>query len=203
MGTIDPKSEQAAREILGRAVRGEIEDLAMLISAIGGEQYRRVLSLCLFATTYVAVDVSGRWPTEADVRKIARIIVGREQAIELNEADVYDYVFDAALRLRPLQEALGSAGKAAALPVLVTGKMLFRFRPPGLTWWEYLDRVWNASLAAETLDLSALPALLIRDHRAKGTSWHLKRTDRLHHLRESNDEAQGLVASQGRAMAWP
>lgn len=52
--------------------------------------------------------------------------------------------------------------------MLITGSMLFTFRPRGGTdWWEYLDQIWSATLAAENLDASALPAVQIRIHRTK------------------------------------
>ena len=169
MGSINPKVEQATRDMLRQAIRGDLEDLAALIKSVGGEAYRQVLGLCLTAAAYVAVDVSSGWPTEADVREIARIIAEREKLIDLSQADVDAYLSDAVLGFRPLEEALGDAEKAATLPLLITGSMLFRFRPEGLTWWEYLDQIWNASLTAETLDLSVTPALLIRARRAKQT----------------------------------
>jgi hypothetical protein len=50
-------------------------DDSALIEAVGDERYRQILGLCLLAAAYVAayvaVDVAGRWPTDAEVRKIA------------------------------------------------------------------------------------------------------------------------------------
>jgi hypothetical protein len=36
--------------------------------------------------------VSGRWPTDADVRDIARRVANKETAFELSEDDVYAYL---------------------------------------------------------------------------------------------------------------
>jgi hypothetical protein len=170
MGSIDPDLEPVTRELLGRAIRGEIADLAAGVESIGGERYRHVVGLCLTAAAYVAVDISGCWPTEADVREISQIVAEREKAIELSEGDVRAYLTYAALGFRPLEEAMGSVEKAASLPLPITGGLLSRFHREGSTWSEYLDQIWNATLTAESTDLSVLPALVVRDRRARATS---------------------------------
>jgi hypothetical protein len=170
MESIEPDVRQMARELLDHAIRGETADLAVGVESIGSERYRLVLGLCLTAAAYVAVDISGRWPTEADVREISRIVAEREKVTPLSEGDVHAYLTFAALGFRPLDEALGSAEKAVSLPLPITGGLLSRFCPEGSEWWDYLDQIWNATLAAESTDLSVLPALVVRDRRAKATS---------------------------------
>jgi hypothetical protein len=167
MGTIDPDLERVTRELLDLAIRGDIAELAAGVEFIGGERYRDVLGLCLIAAAYVAVDVSDRWPTEADVREIAQVVAEGENSTELSEGDVRAYLTFAALGFRPLEEALGSAEKAAALPLSITAGLLSRFLPEGRTWQEYLDQIWNATLTAESTELAVLPALVVRDRRAK------------------------------------
>jgi hypothetical protein len=56
---------------------------------------------------------------------------------------------------------------AATLPVLITGSMLFTFRPEGQKWWDYLDQIWSAYEVAEGLDVSVLPALQVRTRMLK------------------------------------
>jgi hypothetical protein len=165
--TIDPKVEEPTRDMLGHAIRGELQDLAALIQSAGGERYRQVLGLCLTAAAYIAVDVSGRWPTDADVREIARVVVGHETEVQMGEAVVYDYLSGAALGFQPLPEALGDDVAAATLPLLITGSMLFTFKPKGREWWDYLDQIWSAFEAAERLDVSVLPALQVRTRMLK------------------------------------
>jgi hypothetical protein len=162
MPIIDPKVEKPTRDMLGLAIRGELQDLATLIQSVGGEQYRYVIGLCLTASAYIAVDVSGRWPTEADMQEIVRLVAERETEVKLDQAAVYDYLSSAVLGFRPLPEALGGDVAAATLPLLITGSMLFTFRPKDLKWWDYLDQIWRAYEAAEGLDVSVLPALLVR-----------------------------------------
>jgi hypothetical protein len=72
------------------------------------------------------------------------------------------YLSGAALAFEPLAETLGSDLAAATLPVLITGSMLFTFRPRGKEWWEYLDQIWDATMTAENLDDPVLPA--VQDH---------------------------------------
>jgi hypothetical protein len=159
---IDPKVEEPTRDMLGHAIRGELPDLASLILSVGGEQYLYVLELCLTVAAYVAVDVSGRWPTDADVREIAGLVAARETEVRLSQADVYDYLSAAALGFQPLPEALGDDAPAATLPLLITGSMLFTFRPRDQKWWQYLDQILSAYETAQGLASSVLPALQVR-----------------------------------------
>jgi hypothetical protein len=125
MPIIDPRTEEPARDMLGHAIRGETQDLSALIQAVGGERYRQVLGLCLIAAAYVAVDVAGRWPTDADVRKIARLVSERGTEIPLDQQDVYDYLVGAALAFKSLPQAFGDDLAAATLPIFITGTLLF------------------------------------------------------------------------------
>jgi hypothetical protein len=164
MPIIDPKIEDPTREMLELAIQGELQELGVLIHSVGDETYRHVLALCLTAAAYIAVDVSGRWPTEADVRQIARNAVRQETRLELDEEEIYDYLSGAALGVRPVAEALGSEEAAAILPVLTTGSLLFTFRPKGRKWWEYLDQIWNAYEVADRLDATVFPAVQVRSY---------------------------------------
>ena len=80
MPIIDPKVEEPARQMLGHAIRGELAELAAAIRAGGSERYQQVLGLFLVTAAYIAVDVSGRWPTDADLRKIARAVAEHENS---------------------------------------------------------------------------------------------------------------------------
>lgn len=167
MKAVDPKIEKPTREMIGHALRGELQDLAVLIQATGGEAYRQVIGLCLIASAYITTDVCQRVPTDADTREIARRVADEKSPYELNEDDVQAYLADAALGNKPLAEALGDDEKAAALPVLITASLLFRFRPQGQDQWDYLDQIWNATETAENLPDPVLPAAELRLHRAR------------------------------------
>jgi hypothetical protein len=168
MHTLDPAIEEPTREMLGHSIRGEFQDLSILIQSVGNDGYRQALGFCVGVAAYIAVDVSGRWPTDADIREIARLVEERETEIELDQEFVYDYLSGAALGFKPLTEALGDELAAFTLPVIVTGSMLFTYRPKGMKWWEYLDLIWSAYQKADTLNVSAvLPAVQVRAHMLK------------------------------------
>jgi hypothetical protein len=163
MPVIDPKVEEPARQMLGHAIRGELAELAAAVRAGGSERRRQVLGLFLVTAAYIAVDVSGRWPTDADLRKVARAVAEHENGTAaLTEAEVHEYLSGAALGFRLPAGALGDDTAAAVGPALITGGMLFTFRPRGGKWWDYLDQIERAYEAAETTDLSVLPALQVR-----------------------------------------
>lgn len=165
--TIDPAVEGHTRTMLGHAIRGELDDLATQVHAIGDETYGKVIAMCLPAAAYIAVDVSGHWPADTDLRRIAANAARAEPRLDLKEDDIYNYLSKAALGYQPLEDALGSLEAAAALPVLITGSMLVTFCPREKEWWEYLDQIWHATLEAENLEEPVMPAVQIRAHRAQ------------------------------------
>jgi hypothetical protein len=163
---IDPKIEKPTREMLGYAIRGELGDLATTVQAAGDEIYAGSLALCHTAAGYIAIDVTGmRWPTDANLRKIAGNVANAETRLELHESDIYEYLSRAVLGSERPDEVFPSAEAAFTLPVLITASMLFTFRPQGQKWWEYLDSIWAATETALAIELSVLPALMFRARR--------------------------------------
>jgi hypothetical protein len=158
---VDPRIEKSARTMIGHVIRQEFDDLEAEIHAVGDEVYRGVLTLCVMAAGYIAIDVSERWPTEADLREIARHTANSAQGIELLEQAVYTYLSRAALGPERLDQVFSSAEDVAGLPLSITSTMLLAFLPTGKHWWEYLDVIWNALNTADTLDPSLLPALML------------------------------------------
>jgi hypothetical protein len=111
---------------------------------------------------YIAVDVSGRSPTDADTREIARVVVSHETEVPLDQAAVYDYLSGAALGFKPLPQALGDQAAAVTLPLLIADSILYTFKPRGQEWWDYLDQICSAYKTAANTDLFVLPALQVR-----------------------------------------
>ena len=168
---IDPRAEQPTREMLGHAIRGELPAMETEIRAVGDETYAASITLCMIIAAYIAVDLAGRWPTEADVREIARHAATTSRHYELREQDVYDYLSIGALGFGSIAEALPDPGADYALPVLITAQMLVAFRlGDGHDLWGYLDTIWSAVEAAESADMSVLPALLIRQKRSQAAA---------------------------------
>jgi hypothetical protein len=171
---IDPRIEEPTREMLGHAIRGDLSELEAEIEAVGDETYAAGIALCLIAAGYIAVDLAGRWPTEADVREIARHTAASSTDYELREQDVYDYLSRGALGFRPVDEVFPDPGQGYTLPVLITAQMLIAFRlGDGHDLGGYLDTVWNAVETADQADLSLLPALMLRSQHVKAAKKQL------------------------------
>jgi hypothetical protein len=163
---VDPSVEEPTRKMLGNAIRGELTELEAMVEAIGAERYMAGVALCLAAAGYIAVDLSRRWPTEADVREISRHSATTSTMYQLREEDVYNFVFLGALSFKPVDKVFPDPKADYLLPILITAQLLIAFRlGDGKQWWEYLDKVWDSIEAAEGTDISLLPALMLRAQR--------------------------------------
>jgi hypothetical protein len=141
------------RDMLAAAVEGDLESLAALVRSVRDETYQRALTLCVATAGYVAADVSRRPPADCDALEIARLDAERENAIRHSEAIARAYGAETALGIRPAEATLLDTAKAARLTIMMTGRMVFRFRPAGSAWWQYLDHAWETSVAEQVLDL--------------------------------------------------
>jgi hypothetical protein len=160
---IDPKIEDATRAMLGQAIRGDPREIDETIETIGEEVYGLSIAYCIFAAAYIAIDVSGRWPTDADVREIARHATSSNPGYELSQQDVYNYISRVALADENINDVFPRQDADIKLPVLITARLLLAFQPPKeIDTWGYLDTIWNAINAAERTDLTVLPALMLR-----------------------------------------
>jgi hypothetical protein len=162
---IDPKIEKPTRTMLGHAIKGELQELDTMIHAEGDEAYRQSIALCLAAAGYIAIDVSGRWPTSADKWEIARRAAQAAAIYKVADHDVYNYLSRVALGTEHLDDVFGSVAEAGTLPLLITAGLLVSYRPQGKDWGEYLDTIEAALNVAAGLDLSVLPAITLMAHR--------------------------------------
>ena len=158
---IDPKVEQSTRKMLGHAIRHELDDLASVVRAMGSEALVSSLPLCQFASAYIAVDVSDRWPTDADLREIAKHASESATELDITEQEIYEYLSRVALGAEKLDDVFSDEG-LATIPLFATANLLLTFSPGEKHWWEYLDQIWDAAEAAERTSLTVLPALMIR-----------------------------------------
>jgi hypothetical protein len=145
------------RNMLAAAVDGNLASLAALVRSVRDETYQRAITLCLATAGYIVVDVSRRPPAGCDALDIARFDAERENAIRHSEAIARAYVTEAAPGIRPAEATLMDTAKAARLTITMTGRMVFRFRPAGSAWWQYLDLAWETSVAEQVLDLWCPP----------------------------------------------
>src|ERR1700761_4480375 len=158
---IDPRIEQPTRKMLGHAMRHELDGLAEVIRAEGNDVVIGSLPLCLLASAFIAVDVSDRWPTDADLREIAKHASESATELDITEQEIYEYLSRVALGAEKLDDVFSDEG-LATIPLFATANLLLTFSPGEKHWWEYLDQIWDAAEAAERTSLTVLPALMIR-----------------------------------------
>jgi hypothetical protein len=161
---IDPKLERPTRTMLGHAIRSELGELADVILAIGDENLAASIPLCVFASAYIAIDVSGRWPADADLHEIASRATKSLPRLDISEQAVYEYLSRVALGAERMDEVF-SIEEVGTIPLFATAKLLLKFAPEEKEWWEYLDQIWDAEEAAERASLTVLPALMLRAHK--------------------------------------
>jgi hypothetical protein len=164
----DADIEEQTRKLLGHAIRGELEEMGRLVGSLGEERYLECLRWCVFITGYIGIDVSEGWPTEADLREIARHAVDMTEKYELDVSAVFDFLSRLVFGTETLDEVFPDADVAATLPVLATGRIIVSFRPRRIRdkpWYEYLDEIWGGYSVAARLNPAVLPALMFRFRR--------------------------------------
>jgi hypothetical protein len=158
---IDPKIEQPTRKMLGHAIRHELDGLAAVAQAEGSQVLLDSIPLCLFASAYIAIDVSDRWPTEADIREIAKNAAESVTRLDITQQEIYEYLSRVALGSEKLDDVFSVEG-LATIPLFATANLLLTFCPEEKDWWEYLDQIWEAAEVADRTSITVLPALMLR-----------------------------------------
>jgi len=142
---IDPKIEQPTRKLLGHAIRRELDDLAAQARAEGTEALMGAIPLCLLASAYIAIDVSDRWPTDADLRKIAANASKSATELDISEQEIYEYLSRVALG----PEKLDDVFSVEALATIPCPGRHARQRRTGRTYLDYSasSAFWSRSLS--------------------------------------------------------
>jgi hypothetical protein len=161
---IDRKIEQSTRTMLGHAIRHELDDLAALVRAEGSEALLGSVPMCLFASAYIAIDVSDRWPTDADLKEIAKAAAESVTRLDISEQEIYEYLSRVALGTEKLDDVFSVEG-LVTVPLFATANLLLTFCPSDEEWWAYLDQIWDSAQAADRTSLTVLPALMLRAHK--------------------------------------
>jgi hypothetical protein len=165
---IDPRTEKPSRDMIEHAIRGELDELAAMMTGLGPERLAECLGLCVTVSGYVAIDVSGhRWPPAADLRRIAELMADVDLDFQLSEQDAYDFLSRAVLGFEPLFDVFPDKGKAVMVPVLVTAALLASYRCEPRHWWEYLDAIERAIENAAPLGEEDFPAVLLLSRRSR------------------------------------
>jgi hypothetical protein len=161
---IDPNTEKPTRDLLGHAIRGELEEMGQQVYAIGDQRYLECINLCIAVAGYLGVDIAERWPTDADLREIARHASDTTKSFDLDAAAVFDFLSRVVFGAEKLDQVFPDLALSTTVPILATGRILVSFCPREKEWWEYLDVIEGASEQATTLDPAVLPALTFRIH---------------------------------------
>lgn len=160
---IDPTVEQSARKLLGHAMRAELDDVARLASSLSDAQFQQALELCVATAGYVVIDVCGmEWPTEANLRKIAKNVAEAGTKLSLDPEVVFAFLSRVALRAEPLRDVFPAEQDAAMTPLLIASRILVVYCPQGRDQWDYLDEIEDALEVASSLKPSAYPAVFLR-----------------------------------------
>ena len=158
---IDPTVEQPTRKMLGHAVRHELDELAAMILDMGNEAFFGSIPLCLLASSYIAIDVNGQWPTDADLREIAKTVSESQDRLDISKQRIYEYLSRVAFGFEKTEDVFSTEG-IVTIPVYATASLLVTFCPSGKHWWEYLDQIWDATESADRTPVAVLPALMVR-----------------------------------------
>lgn len=169
---VDDKLEEPLRKMLGHAIRNELDDVAAVAVSMGDEAYTAGMELCVMVTGYIAVDVCGRWPTEADLREMARLCAQSATDLPVTEEDMHTFLSRVVFGTEQMETVFTDQEKVVKLPLFTAANALLSFFPKGSHWWAYLDQIWDGvEKASETRD-TVLPALeyRVRSQKARATS---------------------------------
>jgi hypothetical protein len=113
-----------------------------VIQAAGNDTLLASIPLCLFASAYIAIDVCDRWPTNTDIRQIAKSAAESETGLDITEQEIYEYLSLVALGTLRLDDVFSAEG-VTPIPLFATANLLLTFCPKEKHWWEYLDQMWG------------------------------------------------------------
>lgn len=167
---IDRKAEEATRDMIAHAIRGELNQLADVIEAVGEDRFRECVELCVRISGYIAVDVCrSTWPSEGAIQHIAENVSRADLAAPVDAGGLQAYLSKTVLGFRALDGVFADPGEAGSSPVLMTAAMLLVFCPRDKDQWSYLDEIEHALEAAEGIPEPVLPAAVLRAYRIRGS----------------------------------
>lgn len=160
---IDRVVEGRTRNMLGHAMRGEVEQIPPILQELGEERWRQGLNLCVSIAGYIAIDVCrSQWPGDAFVRRMAEKTVQAEDELNLDASVVYEFLTRIALGFEPPSNVFTDPTEAAVAPILITASLLLTFTPKGKDQWVWLDEIEAAIEAAAEMKPSVYPAVVLR-----------------------------------------
>lgn len=163
---IDPKVEDSTRTMLDHVLKGSLDEIPKVASAIGDERFRECLELCVSIAGYVMVDVMAPdWPTDASLRDLAQRAARARIPFELDPTQVYDYLRVSVSGFQSLDQVFSADEEKAIMPIVIAAALVLAFHTRGQNVWEYLDAIEEALETADDVKPSILPAMILRAHR--------------------------------------
>jgi hypothetical protein len=163
---INDKADRALRVALDSVPRAQADQIASSLEKLEEERRAEVLALAVIVTCYVLVNACGNeWPLQSSVQRIARTLATRTtnaERLHLDPEEIYAYLWRTVLGPERLEDVIPHELAFTRLPIIVLGEALAVYCPEGMGKWDYLDQIESAIEVASTLDVSVLPAAVMR-----------------------------------------
>lgn len=163
---IDAKPEKALRQAMSNVPRGDADKITAPLAVLDDRERAEAVGLAITITCYVAVDVCGnQWPTQASVKRIAGALAtgtAAAERLQLDSEENYAYLSRVVLGAERLEDVIRDEPKFTSLPVIVAEQALVVYCPKEISVWDYLDRIESAIEVASALDMTVLPAAVMR-----------------------------------------
>jgi hypothetical protein len=159
---IDQKISDQFRVMLGFAIQNKTDDFAGGILEVGAQRYEQFLTLAVNATGHLAVDAAERYPTDADLKKIASIGAEARTHLPITEEEIYLFLSKVVFGRGTLADVCEDRGKASLIPMYALANLLIILSPSGTDQWSYLDVVESAIEAADNVNAGILPSMVYR-----------------------------------------
>ena len=174
-----PRIYELTRTMLDYAAHGQLDGLAVRLSAENQKTCQLVLDQCVVVADCIVNGRSAAWPpSEADLRMIAAITSScmenpeyseprAEPPVAIADPVVYDFLSRVVVRGQRIDDVFPS-GDGAVLAVRITAAMLVAFLP-GRPWQGHLELIWKLE-TDDGVNCAALRSAARRFRRTSVTS---------------------------------
>lgn len=170
VGRIPRNIEKPFREALNHAAHQRVGELRALLASLTGEQVAECVRLCAYVAAYTAIDVvSRRWPNDEGVRQMAdgtAKSAGSDAWPGITPENLYLFLSRCGLGFEEYASVFDGVFSDAAdlwmAPFFLTIELVAAFGPEELSIPDFLDVAEEAYETAQQVDLSVLPALMLR-----------------------------------------
>jgi hypothetical protein len=144
---IDESVEARLREAYSAVIDRDGDRMAAALRELDQSQSEHALHLALFVCAFVTKDVYRDGPTEDNLLELGRQIVDGESGWVPLDLDKIAELLRAALK-GDVSLATVDPAEVPPLAIIVGGHLLAAFRLKDQRWWQYLEEIWEALLAA-------------------------------------------------------